>query len=142
MKQPLSGIGGREKRGDEDDFVEQDGIGEGDLFHRLLAGVEVERDVVELVAAFHQAADDANEIAAHGVADAAVIHFEDFLIGIDDEFVVGADFAELVFDHGDAESVVFREDAVEQRGFTGAEKSCEDGDGEFVSHGGLVELFE
>jgi hypothetical protein len=116
----LSGIGGREKRGDEDDFVEQDGIGEGDLFHRLLAGVEVERDVVELVAAFHQAADDANEIAAHGVADAAVIHFEDFLIGIDDEFVVGADFAELVFDHGDAESVVLPEPRNPVRTVTGS----------------------
>ena len=85
--------------------------------------------MVALVAAFHQAADDADEIAAHGAADAAVIHFEDFLLGIDDEFVVDADFAELVFDHGDAETVVFGEDAVEEGGFAGAEESCEDGDG-------------
>jgi hypothetical protein len=87
--------------------------------------------MVELIAALHEAADDADEIATDGATDAAVVHFENFLIGIDDEFVVDANLSEFIFDHGDAEAVVFREDTVEEGGLAGAEEAGEDGDGEF-----------
>ena len=61
----------------------------------------LDQDAVELVLALHQAFEDADQIAAHGAADAAVVHLEDFLVGIDHEVVVDADLAELVFDDGD-----------------------------------------
>ena len=57
---------------------------------------------VEPAAPAHQPLDDANEIAAHGAADAAVVHLEDFLVGADDEIIVDADLAELVDDHRDS----------------------------------------
>ena len=84
---------------------------------------------VELVAALAQLGQDADEVAAHAAADAAVVQLEDFLVRLDDELVVDADLAEFVFDHGDALAVIFGEDAVEQRGLAGAEKAGDDGDG-------------
>jgi hypothetical protein len=54
---------------------------------------------------------------------------KDFLVGLDDQLVVHADFAEFIFDHGDAAAVLFGEDAVEQRGLAGSEEASEDGDG-------------
>src|SRR5207247_1725462 len=72
-------------------------------------------DGVELALPFHQAAEDAHEIAAHGAADAAVVHLEHFFIGADDEVVVDADLAELVDDHGITLAVILRQDAIEQR---------------------------
>ena len=84
--------------------------------------------------------DDADQVAAHGAADAAVVHLEHFLVGADDEVVVDADLAELVDDHGVALAVGLGEDAVEQGGLAGAEIAGEDGDGDFVEarvgHGG------
>jgi hypothetical protein len=63
----------------------------------------LDEDGVELdPCAWHEAAEDADEIAADGAADAAVVHLEEFLLGLlDDELVVDADFAEFVFDDGD-----------------------------------------
>ena len=81
------------------------GIGEARCLHD---------DRVELAAALHQPLDDADEIAAHGAADAAVVHLEHFLVRADDEIIVDADFAELVDDDGEFLPMVFAEDAVEQ----------------------------
>ena len=88
-----------------------------------------DQDAVERVLALEEAAEDADQVAAHGAADAAVIHLEQFLVAGDDELVVDADLAEFVFDHGEFFAVVFREDAIEEGGFAGAEKTGEDGDG-------------
>ena len=85
-------------------------------------------DAVEGLLALHEAAEDADEIAADGAADAAVVHLEEFFVGLDDELVVHADLAEFVFDHGEFLAVLFGEDAVEERGFAGAEEAGEDGD--------------
>src|SRR6516165_3306686 len=52
-------------------------------------------DGVELALPAHQPVDDAHEIAAHGAADAAVVHLEHFLVGADHEVVVDADLAEF-----------------------------------------------
>ena len=84
--------------------------------------------------ALHQARHDADQVAAHGAADAAVVHLEHFLVGADDEVVVDADLAELVDDHGVLLAVLLREDAVQQGGLPGAEVAGEDGDG-CLSHG-------
>ena len=60
-----------------------------------------DEDVVELaLAAFHQVAEDADQVAADGAADAAVVHLEDFFLGADDEVLIDADLAELVLDDG------------------------------------------
>ncbi len=76
-----------------------------------------------------QVAEDADEVAAHGAADAAVVHLEDFFLGADDQLLIDADLAELVLDDGDALAVLLGEDVVEQRGLAGAEEAGEDGDG-------------
>jgi len=89
----------------------------------------LDEDAVEFVAALEQAVEDADEVAAHGAADAAVVHLKDFLVGVDHEFVVDADLAVFVLDDRDALAVVFREDAVEEGGFPGPEEAGEDGDG-------------
>ena len=109
-------------RGDQIGLVEQDDVGESDLFSGLrmssrccticlesttvtmasscsfgfhfLVGEErlrdrggvgqagrFDEDVVELVLAFEEFAEDADEVAAHGAADAAVVHLEDFFLG-------------------------------------------------------------
>src|SRR5215510_3301858 len=91
-------------------------------------------DGVELALPAHQPVDDAHEVAAHGAADAAVVHLEHFFVGADDELVVDADLAEFVDDDGVLLSVRLRQDAVEQRGLAGAEIAGEHGDGDLVGH--------
>ena len=63
---------------------------------------------------FIRPVDDADQVAAHGAADAAVVHLEHFLVGADDEVVVDADLAELVDDDGVFLAVRLGQDAVEQ----------------------------
>jgi len=150
-------------------LVEEDHVGEGDLFLCFIAVIEVKQDVpciherddcinqelclhlivgekclhdgsrvsetrgfdenaIELVPAFHQIAEDADEVAAHGAADAAVVHLKEFLFRVDHEFVVDADLSKFIFDHGDSQAVLFGEDAVEQGGFACSEKAGENGD--------------
>ena len=92
-------------------------------------------DGVELALAPHQPVDDAHQVAAHGAADAAVVHLEHFLVGVDDELVVDADLAEFVDDDGVFLAVRLGQDAVEQRGLAGAEIAGEHGDGDFGGGG-------
>ena len=112
---------------DEEGLRDRRGIGEA---RRL------DDDRVEAPLALHQALDDADQVAAHGAADAAVVHLEHFLVGADDEFVVDADLAEFVDDHRVAVAVRLAEDAVEQGRLAGAEIAGEDGDGDFLGRGG------
>src|SRR5262245_36213468 len=90
---------------------------------------------VQLVGPLHQPADHAYQIAAHGAADAAVVHLEHLLVGADDEVVVDADLPELVDDHRVAFAVMLGEDAVEQRRLAGAEIAGEHGDGDLARLG-------
>ncbi len=108
-------------------------VDEEGLRHRRRIGEAggLHDDGVELALALHQAVDDAHQVAAHGAADAAVVHLEHFFVGADDEVVVDADLAEFVDDHGVFLAVVFRQDAVEQRGLAGAEIAGQHGDGNF-----------
>jgi hypothetical protein len=96
--------------------------------------------VIELVAALHQIAKNSNQIASHGAADAAVIHFEDLFFRSDDEIIVDADFTELVFNYGDSLAVILGENPIEQRGLAGTEEAGQNCDGDFGSacHGWLV----
>ena len=102
------------------------GIGEARCLHD---------DRVELAAALHQPLDDADEIAAHGAADAAVVHLEHFLIGVYDQFVVDADLAELVDDDREFLAVRLGQDSVEQRRLAGTEITGKHGDGDFGRFG-------
>ena len=105
-----------------DDGV-QAGLGAHALVHeeglRHGAGIGqaggLDDDAVEPAAALHQPADDADQVAAHGAADAAVVHLEHFLVGVHHQVVVHAELAELVDHHGVFLAVVFSQDAVQQR---------------------------
>src|SRR5262249_5064198 len=88
-------------------------------------------DRVELALSPHEAVNDSHEIAPNGAADAAVVHLEYFLIGIDDKLVVDADFAEFVDDDGEFLAMRFGQYPVKQRGLSGAEIAGEHGDGDF-----------
>ena len=112
-------------------------VDEEGLRHRRRIGEArgLDDDGVELALALHQPVEDAHQIAAHGAADAAVVHLEHFLVGADDEIVVDADLAELVDDHGVFLAVVLRQDAVQQRGLAGAEIAGQHGDGDFFGRG-------
>ena len=88
-------------------------------------------DGVELALALHQAFENAHEVAAHRAADAAVVHFEYFLVRADDQVVVDADLPELVDDHGVFLAVIFRQDTIQQRGLACAEIAREHGHGDF-----------
>ena len=89
----------------------------------------LDQDVVELVAPLHQVADDADEVAANGAADAPVVHLEDLFLGVDDQLLIDADLAELVLDDRDALAVIGGEDVVQKRRLPGSEKASQDGDG-------------
>ena len=110
---------------DEEGLGDRRGIGEA-------GGLDDDR--VELALAPHQTVDDANQVAAHGAADAAIVHFENFLVRIDDEVAIDADLAELVDDDGELLAVRLRQDAVEKGGLAGAEIAGQDGDGNLVAH--------
>ena len=111
-------------------------VHEEGLRHRRRVGEagRLDDDGVELALALHQPVEDADEVAAHGAADAAVVHLEHFLVRADDEIVVDADLAELVDDDGVFLAVLLGEDAVQERGLAGAEIAGEDGDGDLVGH--------
>ena len=94
-------------------------------------------DGVELALAPHQTLDNADQVAPHRAADAAIVHLEDFLIDADDEVVVDADLTELIDDDGVFLPMRFRQNAVEQCRLAGAEITGQDRDGDLVG-GDLV----
>jgi hypothetical protein len=108
-------------------------VHEEGLRHRRGVGEPggLDDDGVELSFSSHEPVDDAHQVAAHGAADAAVVHLEHFLVGVDDELVVDADLAEFVDDDGEFLAVRLGQNAVEQRGLAGAEIAGEHGDGDF-----------
>ena len=108
-------------------------VDEEGLRHRRRVGEPggLDDDRVELALAPHQPVDDADEVAAHGAADAPVVHLEHFLVRPDDEVVVDADLAELVDDHGIFLPVRLRQDAVQQRRLAGTEIAGQHRDGDF-----------
>ena len=85
-------------------------------------------DVVKFILPLHEIAKDANQITANSAADAPVVHFKKFLVGIDDQFVVNTHLTEFILDDGNFESVLLGENAVEKRGFSGSEEAGENRD--------------
>jgi len=75
--------------------------------------------------ASHQVADNPDQVAPHGAADATIIHLKDFFIGIDHQLVINSNFAKLVNDDGDFFAVFVGENAIQQRGFACTQVTCE-----------------
>lgn len=92
-------------------------------------------DGVETAFAFHQTFNDADKVAAHRAADAAIVHLEHFFVGIDDEVVVDPDFPEFVHNDGVLFAVLFGQDAVQECGLARAQEACEHGNGNWLGHG-------
>ena len=109
-------------------------VHEEGLRHRRRIGDTrgLDHDGIEAALALHQVLDGADQVAANGAADAAVVHLEDFLVGFDEQVVVDADLAELVDDHRIAGAVVLAENTVEQRRLAGAEIARQHGDGDLA----------
>ena len=100
--------------------------------HRIGQARGLHQDAVEAARPLHQPLDDADQVAAHRAAHAAIVHLEDFLVALDDEVVVDVDLAELVDDDGVFLAVVLGQDTVEERGLAGAEIAGEHRDGDLV----------
>src|ERR1700722_1220353 len=109
----------------ESEFLAHSFIDEESLRHRSRIGEAggLEYDAVEFIAAGDQISQDTDQIAANGAADAPIVHLEDLFLGIDHQFLIDADVAELILDHGDALAMAFGEDAVEQRRLARAQES-------------------
>ena len=117
---------GIELRLGADVIVHEEGLRDRD---RVGEAGRLDDDAVEAARATHQAFDDPDQVATHRAADAAIVHFVDFLVRLDDQIVVDADFAEFIDDHGIFLAVVLGEDAIEQCRLAGAEIAGEHGDG-------------
>ena len=122
---------GVEPRGVLDLLVDEEGLRDRG---RIGQSRRLDDDRVELALALHQAFDDADEIAAHGAADAAVVHLEDFLVGADHEVIVDANLAEFIDDDRVFLAVLLGEDPVEERRLAGTEIAGEHRDGGLVGH--------
>ncbi len=112
------------------------GINEECLRHRAGGGEAggFHQNAIELAGAFHQPGQHTNQVSPHGAADAAIVHFKDFFVGIHDQLVIDADFTELVNDDGVFFAMLFRQNPVQQGGFSSAQIPSEYGYGNLVQH--------
>ena len=135
--------------GDGDDGIERRRgahrvVHEEGLRHRHRVGQPrgLDDDGIEATAPFQEVFHHPDEVAAHGAADAAVVHLVDFLVGLHEKVVVDADLTEFVDDHRIALAVVLGEDAVQQRRLAGAEIAGDHGDRDLFlcGHGEILEM--
>ena len=77
--------------------IHEEGLGDG---HRVSKAGRFDDDPIEAAGAAHQAFNDADQVAAHGATDTAIVHLVDFFVGLDNQVVVDADLAEFVDDDG------------------------------------------
>jgi len=103
-------------------FRPQEAVDEKGLRHRPGIGEagRLHDDRVEISAFGEKAVHRANQVATNRAADAAIVHFEQFFIRVQDQLVVDADLAEFVDDDGVLPAVVLGQDAVQQGGLAGA----------------------
>mmetsp|Transcript_29950 Transcript_29950/g.75126 ORF Transcript_29950/g.75126 Transcript_29950/m.75126 type:complete len:417 (+) Transcript_29950:116-1366(+) len=80
------------------------------------------QDGVQLLLALHELGQDADEVAAHRAAYAAVVHLKDLLLGLHHQRVVDAHLAILVLHHRDLQAVVGLEDVVHEGGLPAAQE--------------------
>ena len=80
-------------------------------------------DGVELVGTFHKTAEDPDQIASDGTANAAVVHLKHFFICIHDQVVVDPRLAKFINNHGIFFSVAFGENPIQKCCFSCPEKA-------------------
>jgi len=90
-------------------------------------------DALELqfacLAANAQIIQGAHQVTTHGATYATIAQLNDFFFGVlHQQFVVDTFGPEFVFDDGNASTVIFAQDALEQRGFTSAQKTSQNSD--------------
>jgi len=112
-------------------LIDKEGLRDG---RRISQTCGLDNDRIKLALALHQAFDDADEIAAHRAADAAIVHLEHFFIGTDDQIIVDADLAEFIHNDRIFMAMLFGEDAVKQSGLAGSKIAGEHGDGCLLRH--------
>jgi hypothetical protein len=86
--------------------VDEEGLGHRAGSARPVVSIRMYRTCPAL----HQVAEDADQVAPDGAADAPVVHLEDLFLGVDDQVLVDADLAELVLDDGDPLAVLLGQD--------------------------------
>ena len=69
-------------------------------------------DMVKPVAAFHQVAKNADQIASNRTTNAAVVHFEDLFFSSDYEVIINANLTEFVFDYRNSFAVIFGQNSI------------------------------
>ncbi len=134
LRQPF-GVGDRDDRVEACRLlhvgIDEEGLRDGG---RIGEACRLDDDRVELSLALQQAFDDADEIAAHRAADAAIVHLENFFVGADDEIIVYADLAEFIDDDGELAAVRLGQNTVQQSGLARAQIAGEHGNGNFICH--------
>ena len=83
-----------------------------------------------LLLLFSKLAQNAHQVATNGAADTAIVHLDDLVPVLQQQFIVDADFAEFVFDHRNALAMRLAQDAVEERGFATPKEACNDRNGD------------
>ena len=138
ISQPLDHMAGIDHRDDRIEpgslsnfLIDEKGLGDGSGIGKARG---FDEDTIEAALPLHQTAKDADQVAAHGAADAAVVHLKHFLVGVDDEVIVDADLAELIDDDGISLAVLLGQDAVQKRRLAGAEIAGQNGYGDLI-HG-------
>ena len=116
-----------------DVFLHEKGLSDG---CRIGHTGGLKHDPVDLSLPVYQLGKNSDEVAANVAADAAIIHLEDFFVGVDNKILVNTDFTEFVFDDGDAQPMVLGQYAIQQRRLTAAKKAGENGDGNLGAHVG------
>jgi hypothetical protein len=84
--------------------------------------------MVKLVAALHEVPKNADQIPAHCAADAPIVHLKQFLLCIDHQLMVDPDLTKLIFDHRNSQAMVFTQNSVQQRSFSGSKEASQDSD--------------
>ena len=136
--QPLVDMAGVEHRHDRIEpgpspnvLVDKEGPGDG---RGIGEARGLDQDSIETALAFHQAVKDADQIPAHGTADATAVHLEQFLVDVEHGVVVNAGFAEPVDNHGVLLVVLLGQNAVQGGRPAGTETPGQNGNGDLV-HG-------
>ena len=119
-------------------FVHEEGLRYGGW---ISEACRFNQNTVETSAALQKVLNHTDEVSAHGAADATVVHFIDFFVGLNDQIIVDTDLAELVDDNRKLLPVIVGKDAVKKRGFARSEIAGEDRDGNLICHLKHLNLF-
>src|SRR5262249_42607079 len=101
-------------------FIRKEGLCDGPGIRQSRG---LDQDIIKPISTLHQIGKNADQVATHGATKTPIVHLKDFFLRANNEFVVNSDLSEFVLYDGNAFSVIFRKDLVEQRGFSRAQKA-------------------